>query len=161
MKKIHPVSILFVAMVFLNSCATSSEPAKAAAAQSSAKTEREIRQLVKEWEQAGVRGDKAWFERHYADTFVKTDQTGRVLYDKQEVAEFVADPAREIETSSVDDLKIQTFGNFALATFKVTLKGKDKDGIVNVHVATTSVFVKIDGSWQIVAHQATNIGPTK
>jgi ketosteroid isomerase-like protein len=133
----------------------------AATAQASANTEQEIRRFVKEWEQAGVRDDKAWFERNYADTMVKTDQTGRVLYDKQEVAEFAPDPARQIETSSMDDLRIQTFGNVALATFNVTLKGKDKDGVFNVHTATTSVFVKRGGIWQVVAHQATNIAPAK
>ena len=168
MKQLYGVSILLVSMIFVNSYATTSASPQAESDkaspdtnQASAKSEQEIRQFMKDWERASFTGDKAWYGRHYADGFIKTDQRGEVVDKKHEVDSITYDRFTKVEASAVDDLKIKIFGDVAVATFKVTIKATTKSGTYNVNSRATSVFVKTSGIWQIVAHHATNMTPAK
>jgi ketosteroid isomerase-like protein len=121
----------------------------------------EIQLFLRDWEEASFKGDKTWYERHYADSFIKTGQRGDVVDKRNQIESMTTDPITKVDSSAVDDLYIQTFGHVAVATFRVTIKGTTATGPYNVNSRATTVFVKTNGVWQIVAHHATNIAPVK
>ena len=165
--RLHYVSVLLVAtglslLSAAPSTASQASSATTTAGAAGAETaQEEIRKFMKDWEEASFKGDKAWYERHYADSFVKTGQRGEVVDKRNQIDSMTTDPFTKVDSSTVDDLYIQTFGHVAIATFKVTIKGTTASGPYNVNSRATTVFVKTKGVWQIVAHHATNIAPLK
>ena len=91
----------------------------------------------------------AGFERHIADTFISTDFEGVVTGKAAMVADLKAKAGKE--TVSYDGLKVQVYGDTAIATgitaVKGTYKGKDSTG----RYAWTDTWVKRGGQWQCVA----------
>jgi ketosteroid isomerase-like protein len=92
-----------------------------------------------------------------ADTATFTGPDG-ILSDK---AGFVADLKSgelKVQSSKLDDMKVQVYGDMAVVTYgstdKSTYKGKDVSG----RYRWMDVFVNRDGRWKIVAGQGTRLG---
>ena len=64
---------------------------------------------------------------------------------------------RRIESGSVDDLNIRTFGDVAIVTGRSVLAGSYKGERASVVQRFTVVFVRRDGRWQAVASQGTQV----
>ena len=111
--------------------------------------EQEVAALERAWLDAAMKYDVAWFERHIADTFISTDFEGVVTGKAAMVADLKAKAGKE--TVSYDGLKVQAYGDTAIATgitvVKGTYKGKDSTG----RYAWTDTWVKRGGQWQCVA----------
>ncbi len=108
------------------------------------------------WIDAAMKYDIAWFERNLADTFVNTDEDG-VVTSKTSMIDDVTNRADTFEDISYLDLKVQSYGDTAVATgivkFKGSHKGKDIEGTSQF----TDTWIKKAGRWQCVASQATLI----
>ena len=64
---------------------------------------------------------------------------------------------RRIESGSVDDLNIRTFGDVAIVTGRSVLAGSYQGERASVVQRFTDVFVRRDGRWQAVASQGTQV----
>jgi hypothetical protein len=54
-------------------------------------------------------------------------------------------------------MKVQVYGNTAVATYRTTDKGKYKDFDISGQFRWIDVFVKQSGGWQVVATQGTKL----
>ncbi len=122
------------------------------AQKSAGEAEREVRQLEEvEWARAVQRKDTAWFQRHLADELVlTTGRTGRVTNKAQEMADILA-PTTGGGSDRVDDLRVQPYGNVAVATFRLSSSGSDASGPYQRTARYTEVWLFRDGRWQLVA----------
>ena len=116
-----------------------------------------LMQMERDWAQTVVKGDAATLDRIEAADFTFIDSEGTVGAKAQDLAD-IRSGAWKAQAVSMDELKVRVFGNTAVVTGRVTLKGtqyKGKD--VSGQRRFTDVFVSRDGRWQAVASQGTKI----
>jgi ketosteroid isomerase-like protein len=118
--------------------------------------EQDLMQLEQKLADAIVKGDMAFFGSHLADNATLTDPSGMVNTKAQLEAD-VKSGALKLESSQIDDMKVQTHGDAAIVTYKTTDKGKYKEMDISGEYRWIDVFVKKDGKWMIVASQGTPI----
>jgi ketosteroid isomerase-like protein len=106
---------------------------------------------------AWVNGDRSFIEQILADDWSVTDLTGRVLTRAEVLEEAFGSKDRKIVSMQIDDIKVRSFGDWAIVTGKTQAAGEYQGGAVEVLLRFTDVFVYRDGSWQVVASQATLI----
>jgi ketosteroid isomerase-like protein len=118
--------------------------------------EQEVGALERAWLDAALKYDAAWYERHIADTMTNTDEEG-VVTGKPAMLADVTSHATKYDTVTMDELKVQVYGDTAVATgivvFKGTYKGKDLGG----NSQFTDTWIKRAGQWQCVASHGTFI----
>jgi len=110
---------------------------------------------------------KAWLEadRNTIDSILASDWsvidlTGRVL-TKAQVLQELGSGDRKIESGSVDNLNVRTFGNIAIVTGRSILAGTYQGKRVSVVQRFTDVFANRNGHWQVVASQGTQVAQPK
>jgi ketosteroid isomerase-like protein len=120
------------------------------AAQTKSSTEQEIMQIEKELLAALLKGDTNPSERYLADSYVFTAPDG-VSMGKAQTIEDLKSGNLKLQAASLDNAKVQVYGDTAIVTYssndKGTYKGKDISG----KTRWTDVFVKQKGRWVIVA----------
>jgi ketosteroid isomerase-like protein len=116
----------------------------------------EVTVLERAWLEASRQYDVSWFERNIADTMVNTDENG-VVTDKTSMIADTKNKTSKYESLSYESLKVQAYGNAAVATgisvIKGTYKGKDNSG----KYSWTDTWVKLGGRWQCVASHESKI----
>ena len=124
-------------------------------------SEQEVRDFMDAWARASYSNDKAWYERHYAESFVKTERDGTISLKRDVLRDMDAAQFPHPPTFAVEDLRIQTFGQVAVVTFRITVDGKTNVGPYIIRARATTAIVKNEGRLQIVAHHATDIAGAK
>jgi ketosteroid isomerase-like protein len=118
----------------------------------------EVTALERAWIDASRQYDVAWFERYLAASCIFTDENG-VVMDKAAMIADVKNQATKTESYSYENLKVQVYGDAAVATgisvVKETYKGKDNSG----KYPWTDTWVKRGGQWQCVASHNSKIVP--
>jgi uncharacterized protein (TIGR02246 family) len=109
-------------------------------------------QLAKAW----IARDRDAINNILAPDWTVTDIAGRVLSKAQVLQEFDSQD-RQIESGSIDDIKVRELGDVVVVTGKTTLTGQYKGNRSTLTLRFTDVFVKRDGRWQIVASQGTQV----
>ena len=118
--------------------------------------EQEVSALERAWLDASLKYDVAWFQRHLADTIVSTNENG-VVTNKAAMLADVKNHVDLISSLSYDDLKVQVYGDTAIATGIVVSKGTSKGKVVNSRLQWTDTWIKRGGQWQCVASHASAI----
>jgi len=122
-----------------------------------------IRQLENvEWAKASTQKDTQWFHSHIADELVvTTGRTGEISNKKQTIDE-IKDPSYGSGGSDkLEDLKITSFENTAVATFKILTNGKDKTGSYFRVARYTEVWIYRDDRWQLLASHSSLMPDSK
>lgn len=135
--------------------ATKEKPAGAKMAASS-NTEQALMQLEQEMTDALIKGDVATFSSHLADTATLTDPGG-VVNTKAQFEADVKSGALKLESSKIEDMKVQAHGDMAIVTYKTTDKGTYKGQDISGEYRWMDVFTRKGGTWRIVAGQGTPI----
>ncbi len=139
--------VVFIALTLAVSCLVFGQAKPQPAASNASQ---EVAALERAWTDAGTKYDVAWFERYIADTYISTDENG-VVSDKATMIADVKNRASKPESVSYENLKVQVYGDTAVATgitiYKGTYKGKDMSG----KYPWTDTWVKRGGQWQCVA----------
>ena len=116
-----------------------------------------LMQMEKDWNQAFVKGDPAVVERMEAADFVGTAPDGKVGDKAQDVSD-VKTGKMKAEGVDPDDMKVHVYGNVAVVTGRVTVKGGQYGGQdISGQYRFTDTWVKNKGRWQVAASQATAI----
>ena len=118
--------------------------------------EQTLMNMEQEMADAIVKNDISVFEKYFADNGSFTDPGGMLTTKAQAIAMFKSGDLK-IESTKIDDMKVQRFGNTAIVTYRTTDKGMFKTQDISGQYRWTDVFVKMGGKWQLVASQGTRI----
>lgn len=101
---------------------------------------------------AWVAGDPSFHKQVLADDWSVIDATGRVRTKAEVLAESFGDPERKITLGKIDDIKVRTFGDWAVVTGRTHAAGEYRGEPFDVSLRFTDVFAQRDGKWQAVSH---------
>ena len=107
--------------------------------------------LAKAW----VEGDREFIETVLADDWRVTDLTGRVLTKDEILREAFGSDERQVSSMAIDDIRVRSFGDWAIVTGRTQAAGEYQGEMVEVKLRFTDVFAMRDGRWQAVSSQAT------
>lgn len=125
---------------------------------SAADAERQVRQIEEiEWARASRAKDTVWFARHLADELiVTTGRTGRVTSKREEMAD-ILNPTMGGGEDRLEELRVRSYGQVAVATFRLVSTGTDRTGPYHRTARYTEVWVHRDGRWQLAASHSSLI----
>lgn len=113
--------------------------------------------LEQDWANAVAGHDAAFIERVEADAYVYTDPAGNVARKADDLATARSADVK-IDAFKLSAMKVQVHGDAAVVTGETTLVGTDHGGALGGTYRWTDTFVRrADGSWQVVASQATAV----
>lgn len=124
-----------------------------AAAQS---VEDQIKKLETDRAAAVVRGDTAVLEKETSDEYTLININGQESGKAQMLAGFKSG-ANKLTVDDLSDMKVHIYGDTAVVTGKVEVKGIMGGKDVSGQARFTRVYVKKAGHWQSVALQQTRI----
>ncbi len=104
------------------------------------------------YDSALIHSDTAFLKRIYAEDFVYTNPEGKVLNKEQQILS-VAINEMKLDTGSSEDVKISFYNNTAVMTGAFKGSGSYRATPVTMHERFTTVWIKRDSSWLIVAEQ--------
>lgn len=124
--------------------------------------EREILKLEEELTQTEMRLDVAALNRIYADDIMVTAPLGFCV-DKPGVMAEVCEAAAKarVERYDKEDLKVRAYGDTAVTSYRIAAKGRFEETEINRQFCMTNVWMKREGSWQIVARHTANLEQEK
>ncbi|MEW6735099.1 MAG: nuclear transport factor 2 family protein [Acidobacteriota bacterium] len=117
------------------------------------KIEQDLIQLDRQWAELAVRGDITAFDRIIADEHVSTFSNGK-LVTRDEDRAYIATSAAKYQSITTDDVKIRVYGDTAIIIGRVMVKTRSGS---EAQYRYTTVWVKRQHNWQIVAEQHTSI----
>ena len=114
--------------------------------------------MKRDWNNALIKRDAAWFERNYAADVSEIDGKAGAINDKTKaIAKIKADKSA-FESAELSEMDVRIECGTAIVTGINRLKGRDeKNQPFDIRVRFTDTFVKRDGRWQIWATQTTHI----
>lgn len=113
--------------------------------------ERTLFRLEDEWTRALVRRDAAAFERLLAPRFVYTENDQ--VMTRAQLIDALTRGADTVESATNEDMKAYAYGNTAVVTGWLVVKGRGKDGPFNRRYRYTDTWVNRAGRWQVIAAQ--------
>jgi ketosteroid isomerase-like protein len=109
------------------------------------KVEQELRNLVRSWDEAYVKGDTVTLGRLLADEFAFVGGPNKSEY----LASFKTS-GLVIQSAVSTDIQVQVYGDAAVFTGVDTITGKNKDQTLITKWLYLDVWIKRDGRWQCV-----------
>jgi uncharacterized protein (TIGR02246 family) len=123
---------------------------------SSAKDKEEISRLLDEYNDALLKHDADTLGRIWADDLSFVNLRGQLL-NKQERLGNIKTGATDLNTAEVSERNVRMYGNTAVATLVVKIKGQYSGEAGDGEFRITTVWAKPKGNWQMVATQMTPI----
>ena len=113
--------------------------------------ERTLLRLEDQWTRALVRRDSAAFARLLAPRFVYTENDQ--VMTKAQLIDAVVHGSDTVESAGNEDMKVFVYGNTAVVTGWLVVKGRGKDGPFNRRYRYTDTWMHRSGRWQVIAAQ--------
>jgi len=124
-----------------------------AAAQS---VEDQIKKLETDRAAAVVKGDMATLDKQTSDDYTLVNVFGQ-MSDKSQMINAFKSGQSKLTTDEISDMKVRVYGDTAVVTGKVDVKGMMGGKDVSGQAMFTRVYVKKGGHWQSVALQQTRV----
>ena len=140
------VATVAVAVAALAADQTSDEP-----------TGQKLQQMEQRWAEGAKKQDVTPLEAMLADDYTLTNPVGQVV-GKDEFVGKIKDGAFKIDSADYSDMKVRVYGDAAVVTGRVSIRGSWDGTDVSGNYAFTDTFVKRAGKWQEVAGQVTRVG---
>jgi ketosteroid isomerase-like protein len=122
-------------------------------------TELEIMTLAEELRQAEMRVDVEALERFYAEDIMVTAPVG-IVVDKPLVREELRRAATaEVEVYDKDDYRVRVYGDVAVASYRLTIKGQHEGIEINQQFRITDAWLRREGSWQVISRHTAVMAP--
>jgi len=125
-------------------------------AKDESKAVKEVKQVLRQIEEASVRMDKAALERLLAEDFTFANSVGVASVKRQHIEAFAPDRFK-LDSIVIDEEKVRVYRNTAVVTRSSETKAQVAGRDVSGKVRSLMVLVKRDGRWQLVAQQDTRI----
>ncbi len=111
--------------------------------------------MKRDWNNALIKRDTAWFERNYAADASEIDgKAGAISGRTALIAKMKADKSA-VESAELSEIDVRIEGGAAVVTGINRFKGRDeKEQPFDIRFRFTDTFVKRDGHWQVWATQA-------
>ena len=113
----------------------------------------ELIDLNKRYDSALLNQDTAVLRSMYATDFIYTNPDGRVLNKEQQLLN-VATSEMKWESGGSDEIKVSVYGNMAILTGAFRARGSYRANPLTVQERYTSVWIKTDTSWLMVAEHS-------
>ena len=170
MKQISELMLyLVLSVMFLTGCgqagnATASNspvaPVPAASSQPKEDVVQALTKMERDWTDAILKKDIATIERIVAEDCIFIVPDGRIM-TRDQTNEDLKAGVWSPESLTLENIKVRAFGDTAVVTLlqieKSKTKGKDTSG----RYLFTDIFVKRNGSWQVVAEHGSRLEPSK
>src|SRR5437763_15904817 len=150
MKPIIYVAILTVALLSFGRQQSVAQGADVAA-------EQEVRQAIKKYREALLKRDAATLERIWTDDYTFTNGAGETHSKAQRLANLKSGATALDSISQEEEMKVRVHGNVAVATGRVTIKGRYSGKQASGQYRSINVWVKGATGWQLVANQLTPV----
>lgn len=122
--------------------------------------ERDIRQLLEDWNTAYLKGDKAAFDRIVGDDWMLTLSFGKVVEGAKadEMSDLVPlDPSYILKN---DEVKVRLItSDVAVVSRLITDRGRYMDRDIDRVSRGTDVIVKRGGRWQVTSTHLSRVAP--
>ena len=118
--------------------------------------EQAVMQMEEDLRVAVTKGDMKTYGRIVGDDYVYTNQDALVRTKAQVMSDYDSGNLK-YESLKFDEIKVHAYGDTAVVTGRSTTTGKDNGKEFAGQFRYTRVYVKRQGSWQIVATQSTRI----
>jgi ketosteroid isomerase-like protein len=118
--------------------------------------EQAVMQMEEELRVAVSKSDTKAYGRIVGDDYVYTNQDALVRTKAQVMSDYDSGSLK-YESIKFDEIKVHAYGDTAVVTGRSTAKGQDNGKDFSGQFRYTRVYVKRQGSWQIVATQSTRI----
>lgn len=109
--------------------------------------------LVRAW----IERDRETVDEILADDWSVIDPGGRVLGKAQVMAEGFESGTRNIESGTIDEVRVRLLGHVAVVTGRTVAAGSYQGTPFSVQLRFTDVCEKQGGRWRVVASQGTLI----
>jgi ketosteroid isomerase-like protein len=119
------------------------------------KREQEVRQAIEKYRTALLQRDIPALEKIWADDYVFVNATGDVLTKAQRLANAKSGATKLDSIREAENITVRVYQNSAVATSRVTIKGKYSGQPIGGQYRSTHVWVKGPEGWQLVANQLT------
>ena len=150
MKHIIHVAILTVTLLSFGRQQSVAQGAAAAA-------EQEVRRTIEKYRTALLQKDAATLERIWADDYTFTNGAGETHSKAERLANLKSGATSLDSISEEEDMKVRVYGNVAVATSRVTIKGQYSGKQTSGQYRSIHVWVKGAAGWQLVANQITPV----
>jgi ketosteroid isomerase-like protein len=150
MKRILIIAILATAIPSLALAQTNDNKAAP-----SGKAEQEVVQVSKEIVEAYGRNDFAALDRLLADDYISTQAFG--IQSKAQLMDAWKSGRIKYSSASDTDLSVKVYGDSAVTTGILTLKGRNPAREFTIHARYTGAWVKQKGQWRLVASQLSEV----
>jgi len=154
MKRILIITILAMALSSLALAQTSDKKAAP-----SSKAEQEVNKVSDEIIEALGRTDVAAIDRLFADDYIVTQSFG--LTSKAQLLDAWKSGSLKYTFASGKDRSVRVYGDAAVITGILTLKGQNPNGDFTIYARTTGVWVKQQGRRRLVSSQLSDIPQTQ
>lgn len=123
---------------------------------STAEVEKEVLKVEEERDQALQHRDVATLDRIYADELVFVNTRGQLFTKAQRIADIGAGKV-EYFAYKQGDYSFKIYGSTVIMTGRTSSIVKFQGRVNQIPRQFTNVYIKANGSWRLVAHQATPI----
>ena len=127
------------------------QPASVLAQSAQSATARTLLRYEDDWAKALVRRDTVYFRRMLAPGFVYTEDATVMTAD--EVVRGASSGPDRVEWAGNEGMKVHDFGNTAVVTGILIVRGRGQSGPFNHRYRFTDTWQKRNGRWQIIAAQ--------
>jgi ketosteroid isomerase-like protein len=117
--------------------------------------EQEVRQTIEKYRTALLQRDVPALEKIWADDYVFVNASGEVLTKAQRLANVKSGATKLDSINNEENITVRVYQNSAVATSRVTIKGKYSGQPTGGQYRSTHVWVKGPGGWQLVSNQLT------
>jgi ketosteroid isomerase-like protein len=137
-----------IASVFVLAALCSSAPAQS--------VEEQIKKIETDRAAAVVKGDIAKLEKETDDDYTLINVYGK-MSDKSQMVSGFKSGQNKLTSDELSDMKVRVYGDTAVVTGNVDVKGTMGGKDVSGQAMFTRVYVKKGGNWKAVALQQTRI----
>jgi ketosteroid isomerase-like protein len=128
----------------------------------SAPSQQELTTMLHNFLDGAAKGDKAAFERFFAEDVIYTRAVGLVL-DRADILKDVAPPkpGEPVDTYDAEDVVVHQHGDVAVVNFRLVVMVDDHGKQQKSYYRNTGTFLRESGQWKVIAWQATPIAENK